>query len=134
MTSRKLIETSGAWLPTPEQSLVADLLAQGYSQQAAARLSGVRQPQISHWINRDAGAEHFCALVKERAELFRENLEAVEDQQLVLSTATFHKALQGLIERDDDGNLPVEYLAAVELLRNTRWKQKAGGHQKFGTA
>ena len=59
---------------------------------------------------------------------------AVEAQQLVMGTATFHKALQGEVRRDSDGNLPVEYLAAVELLRNTRWKQKAGGHKQFGAS
>lgn len=134
MVSRKLVETSGAWRPTEEQSLVADLLARGYSQQAAARLSGVSQPQISQWINRDVTAALFCELIAERTRLFAENLEAAEDQQVVMATGTFHRALQGEIERDDNGNLPVEYLAAVELLRNTRWKQKAGGHKQFGAS
>lgn len=110
------------------------LLAQGYSQQAAARLSGTSQQLISYWLNDAVFAGLFGAKIAELSELFGENLEAVEAQQLVMGTATFHKALQGEVRRDSDGNLPVEYLAAVELLRNTRWKQKAGGHKQFGAS
>lgn len=133
MTSRKIIETGNQWFPTDEQREVIPLLAQGYSQNAVARMvPRVSQQNISYWLNGADFAQQFRALIAEAAELFAENLEAVEDQDTVLATAVFHRALSGELTRDGDRN-PLQYDAAIELLRATRWKTKAqGGHKQFG--
>ena len=61
-------------------------------------------------------------------------LEAIEDQEMLQATAILGKALAGEVPRDPDGNIPIEYSAALELLRATRWKQRSGGHKQFGAS
>lgn len=135
MTSRDLPETTKQWLPTPDQREVVSLLAQGYSQNAVSRmLPSVPQQTISYWLNGAEFAEQFRAMVQEVASVFRENLEAVEDQDTVLATSIIHRALSGELQRDSSGT-PLQYDAAVELLRATRWKIRAqGGHKQFGAS
>ena len=123
-----------AWVPTPEMGPVLDGLAMGMSQQAVSRSTGVPQQTIWSWINELAFSAQFRDEIQVRARLFQENLEAIEEQQMLQATATFGKALAGEVRRDHDGNAPLEYLAAIELLRATRWKQKAGGHKQFGAS
>lgn len=134
MTSREVSETSEQWIPEPEHREVISLLAQGYSQNAVARMvPSVSQQNISYWLTDASFAPQFSQMVQDAAALFAENLEAVEDQDTVLATAIVHRALSGELQRDGDRN-PLQYDAAVELLRATRWKIKVqGGHKQFGT-
>lgn len=135
MTSRELSETNDQWIPQPEHREVISLLAQGYSQNAVSRMvPAVSQQNISYWLTDASFAPRFREMVQEAAALFAENLEAVEDQDTVLATAIMHRALSGELQRDGDRN-PLQYDAAVELLRATRWKIKAqGGHKQFGAS
>lgn len=133
MTTRSLSETEPKWF-LEEMKDVIPLLAQGYSQSAIARMiPTVSQQNISYWLNGAQFASEFRQMVRDAAELFQDNLEAVEDQDTVLATAIMHRALSGELQRDGDRN-PLQYDAAVELLRATRWKIKAqGGHKQFGS-
>jgi hypothetical protein len=105
------------------------MLAMGYSQNAAARRLSIAQPTIASWIHREPHGLSFQAEIRRRAELFLENLGAIEDQQIIIATQLFGRILAGEVEADAYGNLPPEYRAATELLRATRWKQRAGGHK-----
>lgn len=126
-------ETALQWVPTADQNAVLDWLAMGYSQQAASRQTEVPQPTIWKWLNEREFSALFREEVQRRSALFQENLSAIEEQQKLQATATFGKVLSGEVRRDSSGNAPLEYLAAVELLRATRWKQIAGEpHRKFG--
>ena len=100
--------SDGIWHPSPQQSPIIDMLAMGYSQNAAARRYGVSQPTISGWINTDAHALDFQAEIRRRAELFLENLGAIEDQQVIIATQLFGRILAGEVEADAYGNLPPE--------------------------
>ena len=131
--ARAQSETKLAWVPTADMSAVLDQLAMGYSLNAASRVTGVALQTIWSWINELSFSAQFREEIQSRSALFQENLSAIEDQQAMQATATFGKALVGEVHRDSNGNAPIEYLAAVELLRATRWKQKAGEqHQRFG--
>jgi hypothetical protein len=125
-------ETKLAWVPTPEMSAVLDQLAMGYSLNAASRLTGVAPMTVWSWVNELAFSAQFRDEIQKRAALFQENLAAIEDQQIIQATSLYGKVLAGEVKPDGLGNLPPEYRYAVELLRNTRWKQKAGGHKQFG--
>ena len=129
---REQSDTRLAWVPTAEQSAVLDQLAMGYSLNAAARVTGVAVQTIWSWANELSFSEAFRAEVQKRAQLFQENLAAIEDQQIIQATALYGKVLAGEVEADGFGNLPPQYGYAAQLLRNTRWKQKAGGHKQFG--
>lgn len=124
--------TELAWVPTAEQTAVIDQLAQGYSLNAASRVTGVALQTIWSWVNELSFSAQFREEIETRAKLFQENLDAIEDQQILQATALFGKILAGEVKPDGFGNLPAEYRYAAELLRNTRWKQKAGGHKQFG--
>lgn len=114
------------------QSAAIDWLAMGYSQNATAIRIGVTQQAVSSWVNDVSYAEQFRAAVAERAALFAANLEHIELQQVLQATAVIGRALAGEIERDRRGELPAEFIAAVELLR-PRWRANAGERNKrFG--
>lgn len=130
--ARAQAETKLAWVPTAEQSAVLDQLAMGYSMNAASRVTGVAVQTIWSWANELAFSAQFQDEIQTRAKLFQDNLEAIEDQQMMQAVALFGRVLAGEVRRDKDGDLPPEYVAAAELLRATRWKQKAGGHKAFG--
>ena len=133
MVSRRADDTGLRWVPTHEQSRVIDALALGYSQNAAARTTGVPYQTINDWVSNSRHAAEFRAIVEERMALFNENLTAIEQQQVVQATALVGMALSGEMQRDARGNYPLEYVAAVELLRATRWRQIAGEkHRQFG--
>ena len=130
--AKALAQTKPAWVPTEDMAATLDWLAMGYSLNAVARLTEIPYKTIWSWVNELAFSAQFREEIQARAAIFQSNLDAIEDQQTLQATATFGKALVGEVLRDSDGNAPLEYLAAVELLRNTRWKQKAGGHKQFG--
>ena len=122
MVSRPKSATLGAWVPTADQIRAMDCLALGLSQSAIERQTGIPQETISRWCNRDACAPMFRAEVARRARLFADNLEVIETQQVVQATAVVGAALAGEVQRDAHGELPIEWLTAVNLLRATRWK------------
>jgi transcriptional regulator with XRE-family HTH domain len=125
-------DTALGWVPTDVQSAAIDWLAMGYSQNATAIRIGVTQQAVSSWVNDVSYAEQFRAAVAERAALFAANLEHIELQQVLQATAVIGRALAGEIERDRRGELPAEFIAAVELLR-PRWRANAGERNKrFG--
>jgi hypothetical protein len=126
-------DTKLAWMPTAEQSAVIDQLAMGYSLNAAERATGVAHQTIWSWANELAFSGQFREEIRRRAALFQANLEAIEDQQVLQATALYGRVLAGEVDVDRTGNLPAEYQYALELLRATRWKQRAGGHKRFGT-
>lgn len=130
--ARAQAETNLTWVPTAEQNAVLDQLAMGYSMNAASRVTGVAVQTIWSWANELTFSGQFQDEIQTRAKLFQDNLEAIEDQQMMQAVALFGRVLAGEVLRDSLGNLPPEYVAAAELLRNTRWKQKAGGHKQFG--
>lgn len=129
-------ETSLAWVPSPEQVEVIDMLATGYSQSAAARATGIPVTTISTWIHEAVTAPEFRAMVQERAEEYQRAKDAVHDQQVVLALQIIQEALTGEMQRERTGTgsiTPLRYDAAVELLRATFWKQRTGGHKQFGS-
>jgi hypothetical protein len=131
--ARAQSQTKLAWVPTKDQNSALDWLAQGYSLNAVSRLTQIPVVTIWSWVNELAFSTQFREEIDKRAALFQENLSAIEEQQKLQATSTFGKALAGEFHRDSSGNVPLEYLAAVELLRATRWKQIAGEpHRKFG--
>jgi len=106
----------------------------GYSQQAVSRLTGVPQQTIWSWVNELAFSAQFREEIARRNQLFTDSLEDIEDQQILQANAVISRAVQGEYRRDAEGNRPIELDIAVELLRHTRWKQKAGEqHKRFGT-
>lgn len=128
-------ETKLAWVPTKDQNLALDWLAMGYSLNAVSRMTEIPVTTIWSWANELAFSAQFREEIQTRAKVFQDNLGAIEEQQMLQATATFGKALAGEVRRDGAGNAPLEYLAAVELLRATRWKQKAGEqHKQFGAS
>ena len=138
MARKRTGDTALQWVPTADQSRVLDCLAMGLSQNAASRDTGIPYQTINSWINDLAFSDAFREEVVRRATLFQENLRAIEDQQIVQATAVVGRAIAGELERERDGRTgstknTLQYDAAVELLRNTRWKQKAGEqHKQFG--
>lgn len=130
---RQRSETRLQWLPDSTQSRVLDGLAMGMSQNACARAFGVAVQNINYWVNEASFSEAFRAEVQARAKLFEENRGAIEEQQITRAIALVGEALEGGVERDRNGQLPVQHSVAIELLRATRWKQKAGEqHKQFG--
>lgn len=106
----------------------------GYSQQATSRLTSISQQTIWSWVNELAFSAQFRDEIARRAQMFRENLDNIEEQQVMTATSIIGRALQGDLPRDSRGNLPAEFVAAVELLR-PRWKTRHGeGHRKFGAS
>ena len=136
MARKRTGDTALQWVPTADQSRVLDCLAMGLSQNAASRDTGIPYQTINSWINDLAFSDAFREEVERRSALFQENLRAIEDQQIVQATAVVGRAISGELERElgaRGGQNPLQYDAAVELLRNTRWKQKAGEqHKQFG--
>ena len=136
MGRKRTGETALQWLPTAEQSPVLDCLAMGLSQNAASRETGVPYQTINGWVNNLSFSDAFREEVVRRAELFQENLGAIEDQMVVQATAVVAKAIAGELERERGGlsgtKNTLQYDAAVEFLRATRWKRISGGHQQFG--
>ncbi len=116
--------TDNAWIPSESELLAIDLLAQGYTQTHVARQLGMTQPAISHWIHRHEHSEQFRDAIRRRALELRSQVSRVEDTQIIMATSLVHQALQGEVERDRDGNIPVSLQVAIELLRNTRWRMK----------
>jgi len=139
MGRKRVGEHALQWVPTLDQSRVLDCLAMGRSQNAASRETGIPYTTINSWVSELLFSEAFRAEVMRRAELFQENLAAIEDQQIVQATAIVGRAIAGELERERDGRTggsknTLQYDAAVELLRATRWRQKAGEpHKQFGT-
>lgn len=142
MARKRRGDTALAWVPTADQSRVLDGLAMGLSQNAVARDTGIPYTTINTWVNDLLFSEAFRAEVKRRAQLFAENLSAIEDQMGIQATAVVARAIAGELEREylpgrDGGSTknPLQYDAAVEFLRATRWKQIAGEqHRQFGSA
>lgn len=132
-----MADTSLAWIPSAEQVEVIDMLATGYSQSAAARATGIPVTTISTWIHDRSFSEEFRAMVESRAAEYQAAAEAVHNQQVVLALQIVQEALTGELQRERTGTgsiTPLRYDAAVELLRATFWKQRAGGHKQFGAS
>lgn len=104
------------------------MLASGYSQNRTAAITGVPQQTISDWLNVTDFSPQFTRMVQEMQVQFLENRESVLKQSEALALLLYHQGLTG--ERDDVS--PIEL--ALELLRNTVWKQRAGGHKQFGAS
>jgi hypothetical protein len=126
------VETGLAWMPSELQSRAIDYLAQGYSQNRTAALIETSQQNVWYWWNEANFAVPFRAMVAERAILFIQARDAIHDQQETMAQAILHQALSGEIEADGFGRPPLRFDAAIELLRATYWKQRAGGHKQFG--
>lgn len=109
----------------------------GLSQNAVSRETGIPQQTISDWLNTLSFSEEFRAAVRTRAEMFQENLGAIEDQMIVQATALVARAIAGELDRDvtrSGTQNPLRYDAAIEFLRSTRWKRLAGEqHKQFGS-
>ena len=119
------------WRPTDEQFKVAELLASGYSQNRAAALSGVPQRTISHWYSDLDFSPQFRALVAELQVEFIERRESILIQSETLALLLYHQGLTG--EHSDEGTTPLDL--ALELLRATVWRQRAGQqHKQFGAS
>ena len=137
--ARSVSETKPAWVPTEQMAEVIDLQATGYSLLACFRATGVPVQTIWSWNNELAFSEQYRALVQQRTEDFNQAKDSVHDQQVVMALQVIQEALSGELQRERSGPLgpsekPLRYEAAIELLRATFWKQKAGGHKKFGTS
>ena len=136
MARKRTGDTALQWVPTADQSRALDGLAMGLSQNAVSRETGIPYQTINSWVNDLLFSDAFREEVERRSALFQENLRAIEDQQIVQATAVVGRAISGELERElgaRGGQNPLQYDAAVELLRNTRWKQKAGEqHKQFG--
>lgn len=122
--ARAINNQDDEWIPGESELLAIDLLAQGYNQTYVARQVGTTQPVISHWLHRHEYSEQFREAVRRRALELRAQVSRVEDTQIILATGLVHQALQGEVQRDADGNIPVSLQVAIELLRNTRWRMK----------
>ena len=61
---------------------------------------------------------------------FLERRESILQQSETLALLLYHQGLTG--ECSDAGTTPLDL--ALELLRNTVWKQRAGGHKQFGAS
>lgn len=115
------------WRPTDEQRTVAELLAQGYSQNRIAQITRIPQQTISGWWNDNVWAEAFRALVEE----IESKLAQVDitDKSIQTAELVYHQAVTGERAIDD-----ATVIAARELLAATKWRQKSGEpHKKFGT-
>ena len=119
---------SVTWRPTDEQRTVAELLAQGYSQNRIAQIIGIPQQTISGWWNDNVWARQFQALV--------EDIEAkisqvdITDKSIQTAELVYHQAVTGERTIDDP-----TVIAARELLAATKWKRKAGEeHKRFGAS
>lgn len=135
--SRKRTETSLGWIPTAQQAEVIDLLATGYSQQACSRATDVPVMTINSWLNELSFSEQFREMVHERTEDFNAAKDAVHDQQVVMALQIIQDALTGELRREPNGDssiAPLRYEAAIQLLRATFWRNKAGGHKQFGAS
>ena len=115
---------------TAEESAVIDLLAMGYSQNAAARHTSVPQKTIWDWFNRGKRQDAFRAEVSARAEMFQANLESIHDSQVMMAISLVANALNGEVHRDSGGRLPVALHVALELLRATQWRKDP--HRQIG--
>lgn len=122
--ARAINNQDDEWIPGESELLAIDLLAQGYNQTYVARQVGTTQPVISHWLHRHKYSEQFREAIRRRALELRAQVSRVEDTQIILATGLVHQALQGEVQRDSDGNIPVALQVAIELLRNTRWRMK----------
>lgn len=117
------------WRPTDEQFKVAELLASGYSQNRTAALSGVPQQTISRWWDGEVSfSQQFRELVTDLQREFIERRESILVQSETLALHLYHQGLTG--ECSDSGTTPLDL--AAQLLSATVWKQRAGGHRKFG--
>lgn len=105
--------------------------------QACSRVTGVPQQTIWSWNNELAFSAQYRELVQRRAEEFQAARDAIHDQQVVMALEIVHAALSGEMQRERVGDTtvtPLRYEAAIQLLRNTFWKQKSGEpHKRFGT-
>ena len=128
---RKMSETQlDTWRPTEEQFKVAELLASGYSQTRTAAISGVPQQTISNWWGGDLSfSEQFRQLVADLQVEFMERRESIIEQSETLALLLYHQGLTG--ERVDPNKTPIDL--ALEILRATVWRQRAGQqHKAFG--
>lgn len=130
MTSPDNSDTAlDTWRPTDEQFKVAELLASGYSQNRTAALCGVPQRTISHWYSDLDFSPQFRELVAELQVQFIQRRESILVQSETLALHLYHQGLTG--ECTDSGATPIDL--ALELLRATVWRQRAGQqHKAFG--
>jgi hypothetical protein len=106
-------------------------LASGYSQNRAAALSGVPQQTISDWWTGCTFSEQFRDLVANFQVEFMERRESIIEQSETLALLLYHQGLTG--ERTDPGTTPLNL--ALELLKATVWRQRAGQqHKAFGAS
>lgn len=127
--------TKAGWRPTEDMLEAIDLQATGYSMNAVARELGIAVQTIWSWNNEVTFAEQYREMVRVRTEEFQAARDAVHEQQVVMALQIIQDALSGEMKREPSGDTtqtPLRYEAAIQLLRATFWKQKAGGHQQFG--
>ena len=132
-------QTALGWIPSAQQWEVIDLLASGYSQQAVSRALEMPVSTISAWLHERDFSDQFRELVVKRTGEFQAAKDAVHDQQVVMALQVLQDALSGDLQRERGrdgatGPAPLRYEAAIELLRATFWKQRAGGHKPFGAS
>lgn len=137
--ARSVSETKPAWVPTEQMAEVIDLQATGYSLLACSRVTDIPVQTIWSWNNELAFSEQYRLRVQERTEDFNQAKDSVHDQQVVMALQVIQEALSGELtrernERAGTSEKPLRYEAAIELLRATFWKQKAGGHKQFGAS
>jgi predicted transcriptional regulator len=135
---KPITDTALGWIPTGPQLETIDLLATGYSQNAIARLLGIPVTTISGWIHEQSYAAQFREMVAKRTADFNAAKDSIHDQQVVMALEIIQEALSGEMRREPNGDsgsiAPLRYEAAIQLLRNTFWRTKGGGHKKFGPA
>ena len=129
MSNKPSQNALSTWRPTDEQLVVAELLATGHSQNRAAALSGVSQQTISGWWIDNLWSAEFRDLVANMATEFGQRRDQVHDQQVSLAQLIVNQGLTGERSHDD-----AQLILAIEFLRNTDWKLRAGGHSKFGAS
>lgn len=122
-------DTALQWRPTDDQLTVAELLATGHSQNRAAAICGVPQRTISGWWLDNVWSPQYRDLVAEMMVEFGKRRDQVHDQQVSLAQLLVQQGLTGERPNDDP-----QLVVAIEFLRNTDWKLRAGGHTKFGAS
>ena len=135
--ARAVTQHKDLWAPTPQQYDAIDLQALGYSLNAIARKLDIPQPTLWSWNNELAFSAQYRERVEQRIDEFAEARDAVHDQQVILALDILQQVLTGEMPRErvgDNAIAPLRYDAAVKLLSQTFWKQKAGGHQQFGAS
>lgn len=128
-------ETKPGWVPTVDMLDVIDMQASGYSLSAISREKNIPIQTLWSWNNELAFSEQYRALLAKRTEEFHAAKQAVHNQQVVMALQVIQEALSGEMQRERAGEgtaLPLRLETAIQLLRNTFWKQVAGGHKQFG--